>query len=72
MALKKHMSFTGLTVELFEDVEEVQSCSSQSTSPACIKSHACLMQVLWRVTMQTLCFVACKGSYNQGLECRAS
>ena len=25
VTLKKHLSFTGLTVELFEDVEEVQS-----------------------------------------------
>lgn len=26
MALKKHVTFSGLTVELFEDVEEVHPC----------------------------------------------
>ncbi len=40
MALKKHLSFTGLTVELFEDVEEVQSYSLKYTMLFWVKKHA--------------------------------
>ena len=49
MALKKQMSFTGLTVELFEDVDEVQSYPFHRASRLCAVSIMLHLscKVLW-------------------------
>ena len=62
VALKKHLSFTGLTVELFEDVEEVQSHFPTEAPDTPIEVSALRCEVLSQDMVQSMGIPAWTGA----------